>query len=62
LQPGESVLPEKIRDFQVVFINLTNLNYSQMDMCGAACEAVAIHREQAATMQIHLPLRGEKGR
>ena len=31
-------------------------------MCGAACEAVAIHREQAATKQIHLPPRGENVR
>ncbi len=30
-------------------------------MCGAACEAVAAHREQAATKQIHLP-EGKKGR
>jgi len=26
-----------------------------MDMRDAACEAVAAHREQAATKQIHLP-------
>lgn len=31
-----------------------------MDMCGADCEAVAIHREEDATRQIHLSLRGEK--
>jgi len=34
---------------------LFNLDYSQVDMCGAACEAVVIHRKQAATMQIGLP-------
>jgi hypothetical protein len=33
-----------------------------MDMCGAAREAVAIHREQAATKHIHLPPKGKKGR
>ena len=29
-------------------------------MCGAACEAVAINREQSATKQIHLPPWGVK--
>jgi hypothetical protein len=41
---------------------LSILNDSPMDMCGAACEAVAIHRDLAATKQIHLPPSGEKGR
>jgi hypothetical protein len=36
-------------------LTITCLNYSQMDKCGAACEAVAIHRDLAAIKQIHLP-------
>jgi len=31
------------------------MDYPQMDMRGAACEGVAVHREQAATKQIRLP-------
>jgi hypothetical protein len=41
---------------------LYSLNDSPIEMCGAACEAVAIHLDLAATKQIHLPARGEKGR
>ena len=37
------------------FSKLSNLDYSQVDMGGAACEAVVVHREQAVTKQIGLP-------
>jgi hypothetical protein len=33
----------------------SGLNDSQMDMCGEACEAAAIHDDLDATKQIHLP-------